>query len=92
MSSRRIAANALPGRSITFNNIAWLTTKVDVSGSGEATFRRSKVGCPHDTKPGGGFLRTILRSFFGSSPALATARSFSMVCSGAMTTTRPEVS
>ena len=42
--------------------------------------------------PSGGFLRTTLRRFFGSSPALASRRSFSTTCSGACTTTRPVVS
>ena len=32
---------------------------------------RSKVGSAQPTKPSGGFLRTTLRRFFGSSPALA---------------------
>src|ERR1700684_4218218 len=42
--------------------------------------------------PSGGFLRTTLRRFFGSSPALASSRSFSTTCSGARTTTPPVVS
>ena len=50
------------------------------------------MGLPHETKPCGGFLRTILRRFFGSSPALASAFSFSTTCSGACTTTLPTVS
>src|SRR4028118_1410751 len=43
-------------------------------------------------EPSGGFLRTTLRRFFGSSPAFASAFSFSTTCSGACTTTRPSVS
>ena len=42
--------------------------------------------------PSGGLRRTTLRRFFGSSPALASARSLSITCSGACTTTRPMVS
>ena len=44
------------------------------------------------TKPSGAFLRTTLRRFFGSSPALARAFSFSTTCSGAWTTTNPTTS
>ena len=77
---------------MTFSTMAWVTLKLDVSGSGSAATSRSNVGFPQDTKPSGGFLRTTLRRAFGSSPALARARSFSTTCSGAWTTTRPEVS
>ena len=45
-----------------------------------------------DTKPSGGFLRWTLRSFLGSSPALASALWFSTTWSGAWTTTAPDVS
>ena len=69
--------------------MAWLTAKLDFSGSGSAATSRSKVGWPQETMPGGGFLRTTLRRFFGSSPTLASARSFAMTCSGAWTTTMP---
>ena len=41
--------------------------------------------------PCGGFLRTTLRRFFGSSPALASGFAFSITCSGACTTTVPIV-
>ena len=67
--------------------MAWLTAKLDCSGSGSAATSRSNVGWPQDTNPGAGFLRTTLRRFFGSSPALASARSVSITCSGAWTTT-----
>ena len=87
-----MAANASPGRAMTFSTIACVTVKLDVSGSGSAATSRSKVGLPQDTKPVGGFLRTTLRRAFGSSPALARAFSFSTTCSGACTTTRPAVS
>ena len=58
---------------MTLSSIEWLTAKLEVSGSGSAATSRSNVGSPHDTKPSGGFLRTILRRFFGSSPALRPA-------------------
>ena len=87
VSRWRIAAKASPGRAMTFSSIAWLTLKLDFSGSGSAATSRSKVGLPQETKPSGGFLRTTLRRFFGSSPALASAFSFSTTCSGACTTT-----
>ena len=92
VSRCRIALNASPGRAITLSSIAWLTAKLDFSGSGSAATRRSKVGLPQETKPGGGFLRTTLRRFFGSSPAFASAFSVSVTCSGACTTTVPMVS
>ncbi len=87
-----MAVNASPGRLITFSSIAWLTANRDFSGSGSAATSRSKVGWPQDTKPSGGFLRTTLRRFFGSSPAFFSAASFSTTCSGAWTTTVPTVS
>ncbi len=87
-----MAANASPGLVRTFSSMAWLTANRDRSGSGSAATSRSKVGWPHETNPSGGFLRTILRRFFGSSPALARACSFSTTCSGACTTTVPTVS
>ena len=84
--------NGLPGRAITLSSIAWLTRKLDVSGSGSAATSRSNVGSPHDTNPSGAFFFTILRSFFSSSPALRRSRSFSTSWSGACTTTVPAVS
>ena len=87
-----MAVNASPGRLITLSSMAWLTAKLDCSGSGSAATSRSKVGLPQPTKPSGGFLRTTLRRFLGSSPALASAFSFSITCSGAWTTTVPTVS
>ena len=92
-SSRwRIAAKALPGRAITDSSIACVTRKREVSGSGSAAISFSKVFSPQLTKPSGAFLRTTLRRFFGSSPALARAFSFSTTCSGACATTKPAVS
>ena len=46
VSRCRIAANASPGRPITLSSMAWLTAKLDVSGSGSAATSRSKVGLP----------------------------------------------
>src|SRR6266700_43856 len=89
VSRCRIDANASPGRAITLSSIAWLTAKLDLSGSGSAATSRSNVGWPHETRPGGGFFRTTLRRFLGSSPALASAFSLAMTCSGAWTTTMP---
>ena len=62
------------------------------SVSGTASIRRSKVCLFQVTKPSGGCFFLILRSFFGSSPALATSFAFSMSCSGASATTMPSVS
>jgi hypothetical protein len=91
-SSRRIAANGSPGRAMTLSSIECETAKLDVSVSGSAATSRSKVGSPQDTKPSGGLRLTSLRSFLGSSPALAFAFSFSTTWSGACTTTVPAVS
>ena len=52
----------------------------------------SKVVSDQLTKPSGGLRRTTFRFLAASSPALATARSFSMTCSGASTTTSPATS
>ena len=41
-----MAANALPGRAMTLSSIAWVTLKLDFSGSGSAATSRSKVGSP----------------------------------------------
>ncbi|OLE30293.1 MAG: hypothetical protein AUG44_01595 [Actinobacteria bacterium 13_1_20CM_3_71_11] len=71
------------------SSIAWLTAKLETSASGSAATSRSNVGLPQPICPSGGFLRTTLRRFFGSSPALASAFSFSTTCSGACTTTMP---
>ena len=47
----------------------------------------SYVASVYESVPSGGFLRTTLRRFLGSSPALARAFSLSTTCSGACTTT-----
>ncbi len=91
-SSLRIAWNASPGRAMTDSSIAWVTLKREVSGSGSEAISFSKVFSLQLTKPSGAFFRTTLRRFFGSSPALARAFSFSMTCSGAWATTSPAVS
>ena len=72
---------------MTLRIIAWLTRILETSVSGVALRRRSNVSSVQPTTPSAGLERWSLRSFFGSSPALATARAFSIACSGACTTT-----
>ena len=91
-SSERIAANGSPGRVMTLSRVEWLTRIRETIASGSAATSLSKVCSLQVTAPSGGFLRWTLRRFLGSSPALASAFSFSMTCSGACTTTVPEVS
>ena len=62
------------------------------SASGSLATMRSKLSSLQLMKPSGGFLRCTFLSFFGSSPAFAMLRVFSMTCSGAWTTTVPLVS
>src|SRR5690606_28533864 len=76
-SSLRIAWNASPGRAMTLSSIAWVTLKLEVSGSGSDSISRWNVDSVQLTKPSGAFFRTILRFFFGSSPALASSLAFS---------------
>ncbi len=83
---------ASPGREMTFSNIACVTWKWLVSGSGSAFCSRSKLVCDQPTKPSGGCLRTIRRRFLTSSPARASSRAFSTSWSGASATTVPTVS
>lgn len=82
----------MPGRAITDSSIAWLTVNRDRSISGSAVWSLTKVSSSQPTNPSGAFLRWTLRRFFGSSPALASAFSFSTTCSGACATTNPTVS
>ncbi len=70
-------ANASPSRAITLSSIAWLTRIRDCNASGSAATSRSNVSSPQVTNPSGGFFRCTLRCFFGSSPALASAFTFS---------------
>ncbi|CAM5658317.1 hypothetical protein STENM327S_08995 [Streptomyces tendae] len=92
-SSRcRIAEKASPGRAITDSSMVWVTRKRDVSGSGSEPMSLSNVLSDQATNPSGAFFRTTFRRFFGSSPALASAFSFSTTCSGAWATTNPSVS
>ncbi|SKF62672.1 Uncharacterised protein [Mycobacteroides abscessus subsp. abscessus] len=81
------AATVSWSRSSRFSSIAWLILIRACRVSGTDSCNRSKVCSDQFTKPSGGFLRTSLRSFLGSSPILAMARSFSMTCSGAWATT-----
>ncbi len=64
----------------------------ETSGSGSASTSRWNCSSVQVTNPSGGFLRCTLRCFLGSSPAFCSARWFSMTCSGACTTTDPDVS
>ena len=73
-------------------SIAAVSFSCGVSGSGSAATSRSYEPSPQVIWPAGAFLRTIFFSFLGSSPALRTAASFSISCSGASTTTVPAVS
>ena len=59
---------------MTLSTMACVTRIRDTSGSGGAATRRSKLSSDQVTKPSGGFLRCTLRSFLGSSPALAVPR------------------
>ena len=74
------------------SSIAWLTLKLDVQRLRVGGDQPLERGLAPGHEPSGGFLRTTLRRFFGSSPALASAFSFSTTCSGACTTTVPVVS
>ena len=59
---------------ITLMSIAAVSCSCGTSGSGSAATSRSNDASPQFTNPCGAFLRTILRSFFGSSPAFAIER------------------
>ena len=69
--------------------MAWVTLKLDARGSGGAATSRLNVPSSQWTKPLGGLAFTTLRRLAWSVPARATARSFSLTCSGACTTTLP---
>ncbi len=90
--SERMPPTTSPPRPITLISIAAVSFSWGTSGSGSAATSRSKDASPHDTNPAAAFLRTTFRSFFGSSPALRSATSFSISWSGASTTTVPAVS
>ena len=84
-----MAPHPSPGRSSTSSNMAWLTLKLEARGSGGAATRRLNVPSSQWTKPLGGLAFTTLRRLAASSPARASARSFSLTCSGAWATTLP---
>ena len=88
----RTARNASPGRATTLSSSECVIRKWLISGSGWACTSRSKVSLPQETVPGTAFFFTIFLRLAGSLVALAAIRSFSMTCSGACTTTVPEVS
>ena len=71
--STRSVSTGSAGWLMTLRIIAWLTRIRETSGSGCALRRRSNVSSVQLTTPSAGFVRWILRSFFGSSPALATS-------------------
>jgi hypothetical protein len=75
-----------------FSSIAWLICMLLVSVSGSAEISRLKLGSPQLTNPSGARFFTTFFSFFGSSPAFAISRAFSVSCSGACATTVPAVS
>ncbi len=77
---------------MTLMSIAAVSCRCGESGSGWASTSRSNDAALQFTNPAGAFLRTTFLSFFGSSPALRTATSFSISWSGASTTTVPAVS
>ena len=102
VSSRRSTGKASSGRDRTLTSIALSTRIRDASRSGSPATSLSKVCSVHTTVPSGGFLSWGLDFLFASfcgarAPAFfasdfAFAFSFSMTCSGACTTTNPEVS
>jgi hypothetical protein len=96
VSSRRSTAKASSGRDSTLMSIALSTRIRDDSRSGSPATSLSKVCSVHTTVPSGGFLSWGLDFFLAIFSGLiawffaadfALARSFSMVCSGASTTT-----
>ncbi len=96
MSSRRSTGKASSSRERTLTSIALSTFIRETSGSGTPATSLSKVCSVQTTVPSGGFLRFGLDFFLGLAAFLASdfalARSFSMTCSGACTTTYPAVS
>ena len=72
---------------MTLRSIAWLTRMRDCSDSGIALRSRSKVSSVQLTTPSGALTFWTRLAFFVVAAALATRRAFSIVCSGAWTTT-----
>ena len=64
----------------------WETVKRDTSSSGAAAISFPKVFSSHPTEPSGACCLTSFFRFAGSAAALASARWFSMTCSGACAT------
>jgi hypothetical protein len=71
VSRCRIAANASPPRAITLSSIACVTWKRRGQRLRLGGDQPVEGGLAPADVPSGGFLRTTLRRFFGSSPALA---------------------
>ena len=70
----------------------WLTRMRGLSFSGSAAMSFWNVASFQPTNPFGGCFVFILRAFFGSPPAFASARAFSMSYSVASAITMPSVS
>ena len=83
---------ASPPCSTMESTMEWVMRRRGRRVSGAAAIRRSKVPSFQVTKPSGGFFFLSLRSFLGSSPALATSLAFSISYSGASAITMPSVS
>ena len=90
--SRSTRRRASPPCATSLSTIEWVIRRCGTNVSGAASMSLSNVFSFHVTNPSGAFLRLIFLSFFGSLPALATARAFSISNSGASATTRPSVS
>jgi hypothetical protein len=78
-----LAGTSAPSRPMRLMSIAAVSCIELVSVSGCAVMRRSKLAGPQFTKPSGAFFFTSLRFAFGSTPAFAAPRAFSISCSGA---------
>ena len=92
VTSLTSAAQPSPGRSRTLSRVAWLTRSWETSGSGGEATSLSNTASSQATKPFGGLDLTSLRVRRGSPATFFSACSFSITCSGACTTTRPEES
>src|SRR5205807_10307721 len=78
-----LGAPPLLGRPLPYTPLfrSWLTRMRETSASGTALRSRSNVSSVQLTAPSGAFTFCTRLRFFSSSPALATRRAFSIVCS-----------
>ena len=83
---------ASPPWATSLSTIEWVIFIWGISVSGSFPISLAKVDSFHVTNPSGAFLRLIFLSFFGSPPAFARARAFSISYSGASAITSPSVS